>query len=119
MTVLIINAPPLDDGYECAMCSARPGAPTLCVDCLRRRALLGKAWKGPRRTSTHPICERCTRNARTVDNPSVYVRVERCLVWRDGPTCQLLVRCHGVHLGPITVPESCDEMWIENLVVFR
>jgi hypothetical protein len=36
------------DLYECATCSAKSGAPTLCDACLARRKKAGRAWMGPR-----------------------------------------------------------------------
>jgi hypothetical protein len=46
-----VIAPGLDV-YECVACSSRPGATTLCADCLRRREAAGSAWKGPRPRKT-------------------------------------------------------------------
>jgi len=34
--------------HECQKCSAIPGSPTLCDDCLERRTVAGEMWKGPR-----------------------------------------------------------------------
>lgn len=42
---------PIDDEtdvYECDWCSSLPGSPTLCSECLRRRAAAGERWRGPR-----------------------------------------------------------------------
>jgi len=35
------------DSYECAECSQKPGAPTLCARCLDARARAGSVWRGP------------------------------------------------------------------------
>lgn len=49
LSVIDRRAASLDlDLYECAACSAKPGAPTLCEDCVARRDRAGKWWKGPR-----------------------------------------------------------------------
>lgn len=37
----------MTDRYECDECSGKPGSPELCVQCLERRAKLGKDWLGP------------------------------------------------------------------------
>lgn len=68
---------------------------------------------------TRPICAHCTRAARTVDTPLVKVRVERCIVFRDGPTVVMLSRCHGAvdvfrDLGP-----AVTEPMLARLEVFR
>ncbi len=47
-----------------------------------------------------PICEHCSRNARTVDNPHVRCRVQLALVLRPFPlsepcTFDVIVHCHG------------------------
>lgn len=97
------------DLYECAPCSAKPGAATLCDPCLVRRAKAGKAWKGPRATPAAPVtpadrvfnCPEC--------GPGVYVDEDGCCTTcgRDAPvtpvepTEVLTVSCpHG--------PEACD-----------
>jgi hypothetical protein len=36
------------DLYECAACSAKAGSPSLCGDCLERRAAAGSRWLGQR-----------------------------------------------------------------------
>lgn len=36
------------DLYECEICSAKPGAATLCVNCYERRQAAGGRWRGSR-----------------------------------------------------------------------
>lgn len=36
------------DLYECELCSAKPGAATLCVNCYERRQAAGGRWRGTR-----------------------------------------------------------------------
>lgn len=64
-----------------------------------------------------PVCERCTRAARTVDTPSVKVRVERCLIWRDADGLHLRAHCHG-DTWERGLPESTEEDHIEALTAF-
>ncbi len=74
-----------------------------------------------------PICGHCTRNARTVDTPSVHVRVESRVLIRDlarlsrsGEPYLLIVRCHGeIEQIPVPGPLTLTDEDIAAMVVFR